>query len=199
MSLSASRRGLCRAIDTLPVDIKHAAIALLFGSAIAALYFNLSQVVMVSGGCLLATLCVLHVKSLSSELERTRFLLDSERESGAILSKELELMLSAKLARAESPKEQQRIGAFWMSASTTRASPAAETQEEKEQRIAQYLEEVGGYIVDQDQLSVWAKGEERLHRLERDIENVIDILSRALASSGNKTESINEALFLLKT
>ena len=163
-------------------------------------------------GCLAASyLSVLHLAGLAvavagiwlhittrAELERSKFLLEAERESGAILSKELELMLSAKSARSDSmsPKE-GRIGAFW----TPPVSAAPETQEERELRVAQYLEEVGGVVVHQDQLKVWFRSEAKLQRLLRDVAKVSDTLSRSLSPNGagkSKTEAINEALFILQ-
>ncbi|MCP3879845.1 MAG: hypothetical protein GY701_15855, partial [Sulfitobacter sp.] len=103
--------------------------------------------------------------SLRSELEQAKFQLDTEVESSAILAKELELMLAK--GQDSSPKE--RIGAYWnRSAASARVDD--ETKEEKEQRVAEYLEDVGGIVVSETDLRRWVGAADRLKKAEADMD-----------------------------
>lgn len=130
--------------------------------------------------------------ALRSELDRTRFQLDTEVESSAILAKELELMLAR---QRDSPKY-RKIGAFWSGSAVLSTSRDDETKEEKEQRVAEYLEEVGGIVVSERDLRTWVTAEDGLKKAQADIDMTRALLSESLRS-GRKTEAINEALFVL--
>ncbi len=144
---------------------------------------------------LILCLCVIIVlskrmASLRSELEQIKFKLDTEVESSAILAKELELMLAK--GQDSSPKE--RIGAYW----NRSAAASDETKEEKEQRVAEYLEDVGGIVVSETDLRRWVGAADRLKKAEADMDMTRALLSESLRNGGkNKTEAINEVLFIL--
>mmetsp|Transcript_499 Transcript_499/g.1322 ORF Transcript_499/g.1322 Transcript_499/m.1322 type:complete len:182 (-) Transcript_499:41-586(-) len=146
---------------------------------------------------LILCLCVIIVlskrmASLLSELEQIKFQLDTEVESSAILAKELELMLAK--GQDSSPKE--RIGAYWNRSAA--ASARVETKEEKEQRVAEYLEDVGGIVVSETDLRRWVGAADRLKKAEADMDMTRALLSESLRNGGkNKTEAINEVLFIL--
>ena len=145
---------------------------------------------------LILCLCVIIVlskrmASLRSELEQIKFQLDTEVESSAILAKELELMLAK--GQDSSPKE--RIGAYW---NRSAAASVDETKEEKEQRVAEYLEDVGGIVVSETDLRRWVGAADRLKKAEADMDMTRALLSESLRNGGkNKTEAINEVLFIL--
>jgi hypothetical protein len=140
-------------------------------------------------------LCVILVvsKRMASELEQTKFQLDTEVKSSAILAKELELMLAK--GQDSSPKE--RIGAYW-NRSAAASARVDETKEEKEQRVAEYLEDVGGIVVSETDLRRWVGAADRLKKAEADMDMTRALLSESLRNGGkNKTEAINEVLFIL--
>ena len=147
---------------------------------------------------LILCLCVIIVlskrmASLLSELEQIKFQLDTEVESSAILAKELELMLAK--GQDSSPKE--RIGAYW-NRSAAASARVDETKEEKEQRVAEYLEDVGGIVVSETDLRRWVGAADRLKKAEADMDMTRALLSESLRNGGkNKTEAINEVLFIL--
>ena len=148
---------------------------------------------------LILCLCVIIVlskrmASLLSELEQIKFQLDTEVESSAILAKELELMLAK--GQDSSPKE--RIGAYWNRSAAASARVDDETKEEKEQRVAEYLEDVGGIVVSETDLRRWVGAADRLKKAEADMDMTRALLSESLRNGGkNKTEAINEVLFIL--
>lgn len=145
-------------------------------------------------GCLCVVLEVSkRMSELRSELEQTKFQLDTEVESSAILAKELELMLAK--GQDSSPKE--RIGAYW-NRSAAASARVDETKEEKEQRVAEYLEDVGGIVVSETDLRRWVGAADRLKKAEADMDMTRALLSESLRNGGkNKTEAINEVLFIL--
>ena len=142
----------------------------------------------------LVSVLLKNMAALRSELERIKFQLDTEVESSAILAKELELMLVKQ--RDSSPKKRDnKIGAFWSgSAASTRED---ETKDEKEQRVAEYLEDVGGIVVSEADLRRWVRAQDGLKKAEADIDMARALLSKSLCGGRNKTEAINEALFIL--
>lgn len=143
-------------------------------------------------GCLCVVLVV--SKRMASELEQTKFQLDTEVESSAILAKELELMLAK--GQDSSPKA-ARIGAYW-NRSAAASARVDETKEEKEQRVAEYLEDVGGIVVSETDLRRWVGAADRLKKAEADMDMTRALLSESLRNGGkNKTEAINEVLFIL--
>ena len=172
-----------------------------------ALWESFSAVLLLVGGLALVRIGM-QVTSLKSDLEKTKFRLDCEVESGALLAKELELMLSAKQHKEQTTKE-IKIGAFWngSAAGTRMSAREEETKEEKEKRVAEYLEEVGGVVVSESDLRNWLKREHEDHgaatygieKLQRDIDNVHGLLSKALKGGRSKTEAIHEALFVLSS
>ena len=133
------------------------------------------------------------ISALQSALDTATFQLDTEKESARILADELELRLAPKANKkgGESPTK-GKIGAFWNGTS----AGTQETDEEKELRVALYLEEVGGMVCQVDQVLAWAKDAERAHTMQRDVDRVTALLSKAL-KDGNKTEAMHEALFIL--
>ena len=144
----------------------------------------------------LALVLLRSMAALRSELEQTKFQLDTEVETSAILAKELELMLAK---QDSSPKERKvgLIGAHW-GGSAAASARGDETKEEKEQRVAEYLEDVGGIVVSEADLRRWVAAADELKKAEADIEMTLALLSKSLRNGGvNKTEAINEVLFIL--